>query len=44
MFGIYQSFHEYLLEPQQSNLNNPESKSEPCQTSKMGCFAEIANG
>ena len=33
-----------LLEPRQSNLTNPEAYSEPCQTSKMDCFAKIANG
>ena len=36
--------HEALLEPQQNNLSNPEAYSEPCQTSKMGCFAKIVNG
>ena len=33
-----------LLEPVQNNLSNPEVYSEPCQTSKMDCFAKILNG
>ena len=33
-----------LLEPGQNNLSNPEAYSEPCQTSKMDCFAKIVNG
>ena len=32
-----------LLEPQQSNLSNPEAYSEPCHTYKMECFAKIVN-
>ena len=39
--GIYQPFRESLLEPWQSNLINPEAYSEPCQTSKIECFAKI---
>ena len=31
----------FLLEPQQSNLSNPEAYFEPYQTSKMECFAKI---
>ena len=42
-FGIYQSSCVSLLE-QQSNLSNPETYSEPCQTSKIECFAKIVNG
>ena len=37
-FGIYQLSHR------QNNLSNPEPFSEPCQTSKMECFAKIVNG
>ena len=33
-----------LSEPRQSNVSNPEAYSEPCQTSKMGCFVIIVNG
>ena len=32
------------LQPWQNNLSNPEAYLEPCQTSKMDCFAEIVNG
>ena len=32
-----------LLESRQKNLGNPEAHSEPCQTSKMECFAKIVN-
>ena len=32
-----------LLEPAQNNLSNPEAYLEPCQTSKMDCFAKIVN-
>ena len=28
----------------QNSLSNPEAYSEPCQTSKMECFAKIVNG
>ena len=42
-FGIYEPFHVSVLEPRQSNFN-PGPFSEPCQTSKMMCFAEIING
>ena len=38
-FGIYQPFRVSLLEPQQSNLSNQEAYLEPCQISKMKCFA-----
>ena len=37
-------FRVSLLEPAQNNLSNPEVYSEPCQTSKMDCFAKIVNG
>ena len=30
-----------FIEPQQNNLSNPEAYWEPCQTSKMECFAKI---
>ena len=33
-----------LLQLQQGKLSNPEAYTEPCQTSKMECFAKIANG
>ena len=33
-----------LLEPQQSNLSNKEAYLEPCQTSKIKCFAKMING
>ena len=39
-FAVYPS----LLEPQQSNLSNPEAQLEAYQTCKMECFAEIVNG
>ena len=32
-----------LLEPGQNNLSNPETYLEPCQASKMDCFAKIVN-
>ena len=32
-----------LLESRQKNLGNPETHSEPCQASKMECFAKIVN-
>ena len=38
-FGIYQPFRVSLLESRQSKLSNLEADSEPCQTSKMECFA-----
>ena len=43
-FGIYQCSRVSLLDPQQNNLSNLQAYSEPCQTSKMECFAEIVNG
>ena len=43
-FDIYQPFCVFPLEPQQNNLSNPQTYSEPCQTSKMKCFAKIVNG
>ena len=30
------------MESQQSNFTNPEAYSEPCETSKMECFAKKA--
>ena len=42
-FGIYQPSFP-CIQPRQSNLSNPEAYSEPCQTSKMECFAKIVNG
>ena len=42
-FGIYEPFRVSVLEPRQSNFN-PGPFSEPCQISKMMCFAEIING
>ena len=36
--------HIFHLELWQNNLSNPEAYSEPCQTSKMECFAKIVNG
>ena len=42
-FGIYQPSHVSLLELQQSDLSNPETYSEPCQTSKMECSVKIVN-
>ena len=43
-FGIYHHCRVSLLELWQNYLSNPEAYSEPCQTSKMKCFAEIVNG
>ena len=42
--GIYQPFRLSLLEPRQSNLSNPETYSEPCQTSMIKYFAKIGSG
>ena len=43
-FSIYQPSCVSLLVSQQGTLSNPEAYSELCQTSKMECFAKIANG
>ena len=43
-FGIYQPSCVSLLEPQQSNLNNPEPYSGPCQASKIDFFVNVNNG
>ena len=43
-FGIYQPSHISFLEPRQSNLRNPDTYSEPCQTSKIKFFVKIVNG
>ena len=36
--------HVSLTEPGQNTANDLEAYSEPCQTSKMGCFSKIVSG
>ena len=43
-FGIYQPSRVPLLKPWQNNLTDPEAHQQPCQTSKMDCFAKLING
>ena len=40
----YINLPTYPLEPLQNNLSNPEAYSEPCQISKIECFAKVVNG
>ena len=37
-------FSVSLCKPWQNNLSNPKAFSEPCQTSKVECFAKRVNG
>ena len=43
-FVIYQPSCVSLIEPQQNNLSNTESYSEPCKTLKIECFGKIVSG
>ena len=43
-FGIYQLSSVSILDPWQNSLSEPGVYSEPCQVSKMECFAKIVNG